>query len=231
LEPPSTKNLLRRLIVFGLISQIVVLALLMVPGGVDYWQGWTFVVVNFAASVVFVTYYYRHDRELLARRMLRQETVRTQKIIMFILKQVSVLFYVFCGLDHRFGWSREWLAPVPGWLSVAALPGYVVCFFLFVPVMNANRFAASVIQMESGQFVADSGPYRLVRHPMYSVALAVWVWIPLALGSWLALPVILPMLALLVWRLLDEEKMLLRELPGYAEYCQRTPWRLVPHVW
>jgi protein-S-isoprenylcysteine O-methyltransferase Ste14 len=231
LESPSTRNLLRRLIVFSVFGQLTVLALLMVPGGVHYWQGWSFTGVNLVASLIFTTYYYRRDPELLARRMLFKESIRTQKIIMFVLRQVAWLFYLFCGLDHRFGWSQHWLGPVPWWLSVLALPGYVICFFLFVPVLNANRFAASIIQTESGQVVADTGPYRIVRHPMYSVSLAIWFWIPLALGSWLALPAILLLLGLLVWRLLDEEKMLRRELPGYAEYCQRTPWRLVPFVW
>jgi len=98
-------------------------------------------------------------------------------------------------------------------------------------VLNANRFAASIIQIEAGQVVADTGPYRLVRHPLYAVSLAVWFWIPLALGSWVALPVTLLIIPFLVWRLLNEEEMLRRDLPGYAEYCQRIRYRLIPMVW
>ena len=216
---------------WGLVSQIALAVLLFVPGTLNFWQGWAFMSVNFAVSLVFCIYFYQHDRELLARRMLRKEKIGAQKIILFLMKEVSVVFYILCGLDHRFGWSRTWLAPVPWWLTTLALLLYAGSYFLFIPVMNANRFAASIIQIETGQTVADQGPYRLVRHPMYSVGILLWLWMPLALGSFVALPVALLIIPILMWRLLNEEKMLRRELPGYLEYCRRTPCRLVPHVW
>jgi len=94
--------------------------------------------------------------------------------------------------------------------------------------MNANRFAASIIRVETGQTVADRGPYRVVRHPMYTVAVLTWVWVPLVLGSFIALPAVVFMMVLFVWRLLNEERILRKELPGYVEYCQPTPYRLIP---
>jgi len=136
-----------------------------------------------------------------------------------------------CGLDHRLGWSRTCLAPVPWWLTWLALLAYAGSYFLLIPVCNANRFAASIIQIEAGQTVADRGPYRLVRHPMYSVSLLIWLWIPLALGSFVVLPAVAVIVPVLVLRLLNEEKMLRRELPGYVDYCQRTRYRLIPLVW
>jgi len=231
LEKPTTKNLPRRLIVRGSIGQIALLALLFVPGTLHYWQGWAFAAMNLVVSLIFIIYYYQRDRELLVRRMLRKEKRGAQKIIMFLLRQVAVVFYVLCGLDNRLGWSRNYLAPVPAWLTVLALLGYAGCFFLFIPVMNANRFAASIIQIKAGQVVADTGPYRFLRHPMYSVSLVLWFFLPLALGSWVTMPVILLILPLIAWRLLDEEKTLRRDLPGYADYCQRTRHRLIPSVW
>ena len=108
---------------------------------------------------------------------------------------------------------------------------YAGSYLLLIPVCNANRFAATIIQTEAGQTVADQGPYRLVRHPMYSVSLVIWLWIPLALGSFVLLPAVALIAPVLVLRLLNEEKMLRHELPGYAEYCRRTPWRLIPSVW
>jgi len=230
LENPPTKGLLRRLIGFSLTGQIVLLVFLFVPGTLKYWQGWAFTAVNLIVSILFCAYFYKRDPQLLERRLLRKEKVGAQKIIMFLLKIVSVVFYVLCGLDNRFGWSQTYLTPVPWWLTMLSLLGYAGTFFLFIPVMNANRFAASVIQVEEGQTVADKGPYRLVRHPMYSVALFIWLWIPPALGSFLALPVALLIVPVLMWRLLNEEKFLRRELPGYAEYCRRTPCRLIPFV-
>lgn len=231
LENQVPKHLLSRLIGFGVIMQAVLAVMLFVPGTVYFWQGWAFFGVNLVVAVIFCIYFYRHDRELLARRLLRKEKVAAQKFIIFALKIISVAAYVICGFDNRFGWSRKYLASVPWWLTSLALLGYAGCYLLFVPVFNANRFAASVIQVESGQTVMDKGPYQLVRHPMYSISLAVWFWIPLALGSLVVLPLVMLIVPVIILRLLKEEIFLQRELPGYAEYCQRTRYRLIPLVW
>lgn len=231
LENPPTKNLLTRLIGWTLVQQATLVILLFVPGTVHYWQGWAFLAVNAATAMIFCTYFYQHDRELLARRLLRREKVIAQKFIMLLLKIVAVTSYALCGLDHRLGWSQTYLTPVPWWLTVLALLGYAGCYLLFIPVFNANRFAASVIQTEAGQTIADQGPYRFVRHPMYAVSLAVWFWLPLALGSFVAVPMVALMVPVIVLRLLNEEKVLQRDLPGYRDYCRRTPCRLIPLVW
>lgn len=231
MENPPTKNLLSRLVRWSLIGQLVLAVLLFVPGTLKFWQGWAFLAVNLAVGIFFCANFYKRDPEFLARRLLRKEKIGTQKFIMFILKNVSVIAYVLCGLDHRFGWSRNYLAPVPWWLTSMALLFFAVSYLLFIPICNANRFAASIIQVEAGQIVADRGPYRLVRHPMYSVSLLVWLWLPLALGSFVVLPAVALLTPVLVLRLLNEEKILRRELPGYAEYCLRTRYRLIPYVW
>jgi len=231
LENQPAKNLLPRLIGLGLVTQIALATMLFVPGTLHFWQGWVFMVVNLVVAVVFCTYFYKHDRELLARRLLRKEKVPAQKFIMFLMKNVAVISYLLCGFDNRFGWSRIYLAPVPWWLNGLALFAYAGCYLLFIPVFKANRFAASVIQVETGQTVIKQGPYRIVRHPMYLVSLAVWFWIPLALGSFVALPVAALIAPVIILRLLNEEKFLQRELPGYAEYCRHTRHRLIPWVW
>jgi len=224
-------NLLPRLIGWSLAHQIILAVLLFVPGTLHFWQGWAFMAVNFAVTLVFCLYFYQHDRAALARRMLRKEKIGSQKIILFLIKEVSVIFYVTSGLDHRYGWSQTYLLPVPWWLTTLGLLGYAAGYAAFIKVLNANRFAASIIQVEAGQTIADTGPYRLVRHPMYAAGAIIWLWLPLALGSFVALPVALMMIPILLWRLLNEETFLKRELPGYVEYCQRTPYRLIPLVW
>ena len=187
--------------------------------------------VQLGTTIFFCAYFYRRDPEFLARRLLRKEKAGPQKFIMFLLKNVVVIFYVVCGLDHRLGWSQTYLRPVPWWLTSLALLLYAGSYLLFIPVFNANRFAASIIQVEAGQTVADRGPYRHVRHPMYSVSILIWLWLPLTLGSFVALPVVALIIPILVLRLLNEEKILRRDLPGYSEYCQRTRYRLIPSVW
>ncbi len=216
----------------GFVGQLVLAIVLFFSAGtLKFWQAWTFMIVNLAATLLFCIYFYKRDPQLLERRMLRKEKVGAQKFIMLLLKLVAAASYALCGFDDRFGWSRDWLAPVPWWLTLLALALYLVCYLLFIPVMNANRFAATVIQVEAGQTVAASGPYLLVRHPMYSVSLGIWLCLPLALGSFVVLPIAALMIPILVFRLLNEEKFLRRELPGYAEYCQHTRYRLIPFVW
>jgi len=229
---PDGRSLLSRMVRLGFVGQLVLAILLFFPAGtLKFWQGWAFMVVNLAASLCFCIYFYKRDPQLLERRMLTREKVGAQKFIMLLLKLVSAIAYVLCGCDHRFGWSRMYLAPVPWWLTLLALALYLVCYLLFVPVLNANRFASSIIQVEAGQTVAANGPYRLVRHPMYSVSLGIWFCLPLALGSFIVLPIAVLMIPILIFRLLNEEKFLRRELPGYSEYCGRTRCRLIPFVW
>jgi len=210
---------------------ILMLALFIPAGTWNFWQGWVYICGYWSAALVFVIYFHVHDRQLLARRMLRGEKVGQQKIILLLLKLNFALILMLCGFDHGQGWTLRWLAPVPAWLTLLALMLIAGCQFLFIQVMNANRFAASIIQVESGQTIADTGPYRYVRHPMYAVAIAQSCLTPLALGSFIVWPMFALIIPILVWRLLNEETMLRRDLPGYAEYCQRTQYRLVPRVW
>ena len=189
MENQPTKNLLTRLIGWGLFQQAVLVILLFVPGTWHYWQGWTFFGMNLMLMMVFCTYFYKHDRELLARRLLRREKVIAQRFIMFLMKIVSVVFYVLCGLDNRLGWSLTYLTPMPWWLTVLALLGYAGCYFLFIPVFKANRFAASVIQTEAGQTVADQGPYRWCGIPCMSSRSPCgsgcrWRWVHLSRCPW-----------------------------------------------
>lgn len=229
---PDRQNLLLRLVRRSFVGLLLLAVLVLgAAGTLKFWQGWAFLAVTFVAPLGFGLYFYRHDPQLLARRMLTKEKVGAQKVVMLLWKLLSVPAYLLAGLDHRFGWSRQFLVPVPGWLTVLALLVLPAGYLLFYWVMKANRFAASIIQVESGQTVIDTGPYQLVRHPMYLGFLILWLAAPLALGSFIAVPVFALALPILAFRLLNEEKFLHCELPGYAEYCRRTPRRLIPFVW
>ena len=228
MQPSLRSRLIRR----GLFGQTLMAALLLGSAGtLKFWQAWVFMAVNLAATIGICVYFYKHDRRLLERRMLRQEQVGAQKVIMLLVKLFSIAAYLLPGFDLRFGWSRACLGPVPWWLALLALALVVAVHILFFWVMKANPFAASIIQVESGQTIADTGPYRHVRHPMYSGVVLLWLAAPLALGSFVALPVFVLAIPLIVFRLLNEEKILRRDLPGYAEYCRRIRWRLVPLIW
>jgi protein-S-isoprenylcysteine O-methyltransferase Ste14 len=134
------------------------------------------------------------------------------------------------GFDYRLGWSSAVVGRVPLWLTLLAQSLVVCAYVLVFQVLKINSFASSTIQVEAGQKVISAGPYRLVRHPMYSAILLLLVATPLALGSYIAFPVFALLVPLLVFRAVNEEKLLRQQLPGYADYCLRTRFRLVPFI-
>lgn len=223
-------NFYVRGIVGNLITLAILLACLFIPAGtLNYWQAWVFVAVFELSAQALGIYFLVHDRELLERRMNIgpvAEQRPAQKCIsaLFILGFAGLV--VFPALDHRFGWSP--VAPV---VSVIANAMIVLSFLLFFVVMKTNSHAASTIQVEEGQPVVSTGPYAYVRHPMYSGALLLVIAMPLALGSWWGVFLVVPFFPVLVWRILDEESFLRENLPGYAGYTQRVQYRLVPRAW
>jgi protein-S-isoprenylcysteine O-methyltransferase Ste14 len=223
-------NFYVRGILANLITLAILLACLFIPAGtLNYWQAWVFVAVFEVSAQVLGIYFLAHDRKLVERRMNIgpvAEQRPPQKFIsaLFILGFVG--FVALPAFDHRFGWS-----PVVPVVSVIADAMIVLSFLLFFVVMKSNTYAASTIQVEKGQPVVSTGLYAYVRHPMYSGALLLLAAMPLALGSWWSVLLVVPFFAILVWRILDEEMFLRKNLPGYAEYMQRVRYRLVPRLW
>jgi protein-S-isoprenylcysteine O-methyltransferase Ste14 len=205
-------------------------ALLFIPEWtLDYWQAWTFLAVYFGGSLAITLYLMIKDSKLLQRRMSggpMAEKEPTQKIIMFFTSLGFTGLFILPALDHRFVWSR-----VPSYVALAAdvlvALGFVAVFFVF----KENTFSAATIELAPNQKVISTGPYGLVRHPIYAGALVMLLGIPIALGSWWGLIVLVSMMPALIWRLSDEEKFLVRNLPGYAEYQDTVPFRLIPLVW
>jgi protein-S-isoprenylcysteine O-methyltransferase Ste14 len=213
---------LRFLLALGVLG-----ALLFIPAGsLRFWQGWAYIAISFVPGLFAFAYFYKHDPQLIERRMLFKEKVREQKRIMTFVYITWLIAFVLPGLDHRFGWSH-----LPLWITMLSQAVVFGGFATTLWVAKVNRFAARTIQVEPGQEVISSGPYRLIRHPMYAGGCAMWLFTPLALGSYFTLPAFAPLIPLILLRLLNEEKVLCQELPGYAEYCLRTRFRLVPFIW
>ena len=198
-------------------------------GTTDYWQAWLFLACYFAASLVVSFWLVRNDTALLERRMRGgpfAEGERSQKIIMAITSLGFVALLVVPGLDRRFGWSS-----MPGSVAILGDLLLLLGWLGILAVFRANSYAAATIQVTSGQTVISIGPYALVRHPMYAAALLMLLGIPIALGSWWGALVLLALIPVLGWRLIDEERLLLRDLDGYAEYRRKVRWRLIPYIW
>jgi protein-S-isoprenylcysteine O-methyltransferase Ste14 len=200
-----------------LILVAVMAALLFGPAGTfDYWQAWTFLSVYFAASVAISLYLMNNDPALLQRRMSGgplAEKEPVQKIIMWLTSLGFIGLLVVPALDRRLAWSQ--MSPalaLSGDLLV--LLGWYAIYFVF----RANSFSSATIELAPDQTVISSGPYALVRHPMYAGALVMLLGIPIALGSWWGVLIMVAILPALIWRLLDEEKFLAGNLPGYVEW-------------
>jgi protein-S-isoprenylcysteine O-methyltransferase Ste14 len=209
---------------------LVMAALLFLPAGtLHYWQAWVFLAVFGVSALAVSVYLMERDPTLLERRVYggptaEKETV--QKIIQWITSIGFTAILVVSALDTRFAWSRVPLSIVIAGDVLVGL-GFLVIFFVY----KENSFASATIEVYPEQRVITTGLYAVVRHPMYVGGLFLFVGIPLSLGSWWGLLVIALMMPALIWRLLDEEKFLTKNLPGYAEYRKKVRYRLIPFVW
>jgi protein-S-isoprenylcysteine O-methyltransferase Ste14 len=200
-----------------------------IAGTLRYWRGWAFIGVFELSSIACGIYLAVYDRALLERRMKAgpaAEKEPVQKIIITLLMTSFVALIVISVLDFRFRWSNV-SPPVSVAGDALIALGFLVVFF----VLRANSYSASTIQIAEGQTVISTGPYALVRHPMYAGVLIMMIGTPLALGSRWGLVVAALGLPILIWRLLDEERFLKKNLPGYADYTRNVPYRLVPSIW
>jgi protein-S-isoprenylcysteine O-methyltransferase Ste14 len=201
--------------------------ILFVPAGtLDYWQAWIYLVVLFVPVFFIISYFLKKDPEFLKRRLKTKEKEAEQKRVIRFGYLLFILGFLIPGLDYRFGWSQ---VPVALVLAADALVfiGYCLVFLAF----KENSYAARTVEVEKGQKVISTGPYAVVRHPMYTGSILLYLAMPIALGSYYALLIFMFFPVIIVYRIRNEEKVLLRDLPGYADYCKKTKYKLVPYVW
>jgi protein-S-isoprenylcysteine O-methyltransferase Ste14 len=216
--------------ILGFAALIVILGVvLFVPAGtLAYWQGWTYLGIFAGSSALITVYLWKRDPQLLERRVHAgpvAEQEWSQKLIQLAASAAFIGILMLPALDHRFSWSD---VPLPivivGDLLVAL--GFLAVFAVF----KENTFTAATIEVAADQTVISTGPYSIVRHPMYAGALVMLLGTPLALGSGWGLAMFILMALVIVLRLLDEETFLSKHLPGYESYRQKVRYRLVPFV-
>ena len=211
--------------IIGFIQLIIGLGvMLFVPAWTfDFWQAWVYLFVFGTSVVLIFAYLYKNNPKLLERRLNRTEKEKRQKWIQFYIYVTYIGVLILPSLDHRFLWSDvPFLVVMAGDVLVAL--GYFIIFI----ALKENMFAATTIEVTPDQKVIATGPYAIIRHPMYSGAIVMLLGTPLALGSWWGLLMFIPSAFTIEWRLLDEEKILSQSLSGYREYCQKVRYRLVP---
>jgi protein-S-isoprenylcysteine O-methyltransferase Ste14 len=222
---------LARKTVLGFAQLIAVLGVLLFAPAwtVDYWQAWVYLLVFAASSALITAYLWKNDTKLLERRINAgpaAETETSQKSMQLLASCVFIGAMILPSLDHRFSWSVVSLPVVVAGDLLTAFG-----FFVVFRVFKENTFTAATIAVSFDQTVVSTGPYSVVRHPMYSGTLVILFGTPLALGSWWGLLMFIPMILTIAWRASDEERFLFKNLSGYTEYCRIVRYRLVPFLW
>jgi protein-S-isoprenylcysteine O-methyltransferase Ste14 len=192
----------------------------------DYWQAWVYILIIIVPMTIMSWYLYKHDPELLERRMRTKEKQSTQKMVVILSFLFYVPAFVIPGFDVRFGWSN-----VP-WVVVIVAEALVLFgYLLFIIVLRTNSYASRVIEVEKDQVVITTGLYAIVRHPIYLAMLILCTFSPLALGSYWAMILVVILVVLIIVRIKGEEQELLKNLKGYKAYVTKTKYRLIPGIW
>jgi len=214
--------------IFGMLV-IYALCLFVAAGTLRWWNGWAYLGLFVLAILTGGLYVARKNPAIVNERGRPSEKTKPfDKLFGRLTIPLVLGAFVVAGLDYRFGWSA-----VPLWLQIGAFVALAPTQYITYWVMLVNAYAATTVRVETerGQHVISDGPYRFVRHPMYSGVVVGYLLLPLALGSWwMTVPVVL-LISLFIWRTANEDRTLLAELPGYADYAQRTRYRLLPGVW
>ena len=206
---------------------VMVAALIFLPAGTwGYTYGWLFLALLFIPMVIAGFVMLAKSPDLLKKRLDAKEKQAAQKGVLALSGLMFIVGFVVAGLDYRFGWSQ-----MPIWVTVAASVLFLTGYGLYAEVLRENAYLSRTIKVEEGQQVVDTGLYGIVRHPMYMATLLLFLSMPLVLGSWWSLIAFAFYPAIIVTRLKDEEELLTKELPGYAEYKQKVKYRLIPFVW
>ena len=210
-----------------LLGVVLVGVLLFLPAGsLSFWQGWLlmgilFIPMFFAGIVMLVK-----NPALLQSRLRAKETRKEQDLVIKLSGLMFLVGFLLAGFGFRFRW---YMLPRP--VSAAAAVVFLAAYALYAEVLRENAYLSRTIQVQAGQTVIDTGLYGIVRHPMYSVTLLLFLSMPLVLGSVYSLPVFLAYTFLIAGRIKDEEALLAQELDGYRAYQNKVKYRLIPFVW
>ena len=220
-----------RLIISGLVkllSGIILIGLLLFwPAGTWlYWQAWLLITLLFVPMTCMGIWLLISMPDLLAKRLNNKEKEQTQKHVVALSGLMFIGGFVVCGLDHRFAWSN-----VPIWLTIIASVVFLVGYALYAEVLRENAYLSRTIEVQENQQLIDTGLYGIVRHPMYTATLLMFLSMPVVLGSAWALIIFAIYPILIIRRIYNEEQVLAAGLSGYTDYQQRVRWRLVPGLW
>ena len=206
---------------------LLVGALIFLPAGtLAFAKGWLLMGLLFIPMLIAGFVMLFKAPKLLAKRLDAKEKQGDQKLVVAMSGLMFVAGFVVAGLDHRFSWSR-----MPMAVTVASSVLFLFAYVLYAEVLRENAYLSRTVKVEEGQTVISTGLYGIVRHPMYAATILLFIMMPLVLGSWYAAIIFLAYPVLIVIRLSGEEKLLLKELPGYGQYREKVKYRIIPFIW
>jgi protein-S-isoprenylcysteine O-methyltransferase Ste14 len=227
MRTPDKLNLLVSALVKYIFGVALVALMLFLPAGdFVYPNAWLFMALLFVPMLILGVWLYVANPALLASRLKNKEQRMEQKHVVALSGIIFISVFVLCGLDYRYDWSQ-----VPRWIICVASVLLLVGYAMYAEVMRENAYLSRTIEVQEGQQLIDMGMYAVVRHPMYSATIIMYMAIPLVLGSLWALILMLFYPLVIVIRIQNEEQLLVQELPGYREYQKRVKYKIIPGIW
>ena len=205
----------------------VIATLLFVPAGTFAFPGaWRLICALFIPMMIIGLVFYIWSPETLSKRLRSKEERTKQKGVVAFSGLIFIVSFILAGLDYRFGWSA-----IPSWVIWGCTTLFLLSYGMYAEVMRENEWLSRSIEVAQNQKVISSGLYGIVRHPMYTATIGMFLAMPILMGSWWALLAMIPYIPIIVCRIKDEEILLTEELDGYSEYKQKVKWRLIPYIW
>lgn len=211
-------------LIFGL--GIIALLLFLPAGTWHYWNAWLLLALLFIPMICMGVVMLVSSPELLSKRLNNKEKEQTQKHVVALSGVMFITGFLLCGFDYQFGWSH-----MPVWVVITASLLFLIGYMLYAEVLRENAYLSRTVEVQDDQQLIDTGLYSVVRHPMYTATLLMFLSMPLILGSWWALLIFFIYPTLIIKRIQNEEQVLREGLKGYNDYQQRVRWRLIPYVW
>ena len=209
------------------IGLVAIATLLFAPAGTLAFLGaWRLLMLLFIPMIIMGIALLIWAPETLSRRLRSKEERVKQKGVVALSGILFVASFILAGLDFRFGWSS-----LPHWVVWTSSIVFLLSYGMYAEVMRENEWLSRSIEVMEGQKVVSTGLYGIVRHPMYTATIAMFLAMPLVMGSWWAFLVMVPYVVAIVTRIKDEETLLTKELEGYLEYKEKVRWKLIPYIW